>query len=428
MSFVRRLGPGLRFILNGKSTVAALRPSWESRQPHYATSAKYETLVREGYRRNELIYACINKASASASQLAVQLRRKRDKQLVNEHPFLDLIHHPNDTMNESDLWSSVVMFQKRAGRAAYEIELNNRGLPIALWPLIPNRLRVMPGEKRPVVAEYIYEVPGMEDQHLPPSQMLDFPIFDPLNRFTVFPPVAVAARAGDIDNAATDHIKLTWEHGGMPQGLLKTTQVLTDTAITDTRRRWRERYGGRSNWLEPAILDRDQEYQKIAWSFEEMGFDVLDAREEARICMVFDVPPILVGAKVGLDRSTYANYKEARRGWWEDTLMPMYENFIDVLDRLLRRFDPDKEYEVSWNLDKVRAFQEETDAKWKRATEALRAGAISKNEFYREVGMETIGPAGDVYIYTLQMYEVPQKKKGLAMAARAIWQGGSQRA
>jgi phage portal protein BeeE len=121
------------------------------------------------------------------------------------------------------------------------------------------------------------------------------------------------------------------ETGGQPPGLLKTKQKLIDAEVADIRRRWGERYGGYRHWNEPAVLDSDAEFQKVGLSFEEMGFDVLDARSEARICMVMGVPPILVGAKIGLDRATYSNYGEARLAWWEDTLIPQYRNFESVI-------------------------------------------------------------------------------------------------
>lgn len=414
MSFMRRLRTGISYILNGKATAAALRPSWVSGQPQYASDARFEVLVREGYRKNELIYACIEAWSDTASQISLQVKEKETEEILSQHPLLDLIHHPNDKMNESDFWASIAIFQKLAGRAVYEIEFNNKGLPIALWALNPDRLRVILDDKRPVIKEYIYRVPGMEDQHLEPFRILDFPLFDPLGEFKAYPPVAVASRVGDVDNAATDHIKLTWEHGGMPQGLLKTTQVLTEQSITDTRRRWRERYGGRENWTEPAILDRDQEFQKIAWSFQELGFEMLDARDEARICAVLKVPPIIVGAKIGLDRSTYSNYLEARRSWWEDRVLAFYANCMDVIEfRLLPFFDRDLRYSPTWDISGVWALQENVDNRWKRATEALRAGAITKNEFYQQVGLEGIGKAGDVYIYNLSMVDIP---KGVSAA------------
>ena len=75
---------------------------------------------------------------------------------------------------------------------------------------------------------------------------------------------------------------------------MTSSQHLSEAQVELIRKRWRERYGGSENWLEPAVLDADAKYEKTGLSFEEMGFETLDDRNEARICMVFNVPPIIV--------------------------------------------------------------------------------------------------------------------------------------
>lgn len=410
MKLSQRLRIAWDFLRSGK-TVAAMAPSWQTEQAQYAMDSNFEVLVKEGYRKNELIFACLNATAAAASQINVELVRKSDDKPVDSHPFLDLIHRPNDQMNETDFWAAVVLFQKLAGRAFFEVEYSNRREPVALWPLRPDWMRIKPAANRPVVKEYIYKIPGLMDQSLKPNQVIDFPLFDPLDRFKTHPPVAVAGRVGDVDNAATDYIKMIYEHGGMPPVYLKTTQAMNENAITDARRRWRERYGNWKNWLEPAILDRDQTVEKLAWSFKEMGFDFLDARNEVRICMVLDVPPILIGAKAGIDTATYSNYELADRAWWRNDLLPMFNNLIDVVEfRLLPLFDQSGELYCRWDVSQVMALQENVNEIWSRATSAWTAGAITRNDFLAEIGKDGIGPVGEVYYMPITVEFVPAKQ------------------
>jgi HK97 family phage portal protein len=158
----------------------------------------------------------------TAQQIVLQVLDTKGEE-IDEHPLLDLIHRPNDQMNESDFWAAVTIFQALAGRAVFEIEYANRGLPIALWSLRPDWIFVKQFIDRPSIEYYEYRVPGLQPVMMKPEQVLDFPLFDPLDKFKSFPPVAVAGRVGDVDNAATDLIKLIFENGGMPLGYLKTT-------------------------------------------------------------------------------------------------------------------------------------------------------------------------------------------------------------
>jgi HK97 family phage portal protein len=369
--------------------VSALQPTWETMQPQYATEGDFATLVKEGYHKNELIYACITAKAKTAQQISLQVL-DQEGEPFEEHPLLDLIHRPNDYMNESDFWAAVTIYQALAGRAVFEIEYANRGTPIALWPLRPDWVSMKQRSDRPAIDYYEYTVPGRQAVMLKPEQVLDFPLFDPLDRFKTYPPVLVAGRVGDVDNAATDLIKLIFENGGMPLGYLKTTQVIADDAIIEEiQKRWSDRYGGWKNWIKPAVLDRDADYQRLTMNLDdEMGFGNLDGRNEARICAVLDVPPILVGAKVGLEHGTYSNYETARRAWWEDTVLAMYANYLDVLEyKLLPMYPGSEGLSIGWDTAKVYAFSENENEAWKRATDAWNANAITLAQFCEEVGL-----------------------------------------
>jgi len=391
MNLGQRLRLAWNIAVNGKAA-ALMLPTWADGGPSYP-EVSFENQVRHGWRKNELIFACVSKTAASASFVRLEVRGG-DGDVLAEHPLRRLIRQPNPFMDEYDLWYSVVVYQKLAGAAYFEKERDRAGRVVRLWPLRPDWVRPI-RSGREFIAGYEFIVPGRERLTLATRDVLDFKLFDPLNLYRGFPPSAVAGRVGDVDNATTDYLKLFMEKGGMPPGLLKTKQKLADNDASDIRRRWGERYGGIEHWLSPAVLDQDAEYQRVGLSFEEMGFDVLDARSEARICMVLDVPPILVGAKVGLDRATYSNYAEARQAWWEDSLTPLYTNLQNVVANDLGREFGD--VEVRFDLSAVPAFREQTDALYTRANEGLGRGYLTVNEARGLIGLDAT-PGGDVFL------------------------------
>lgn len=382
-------------IATGGKAAASLIPTWQDGAPTYI-EASFENLVKHGWRKNELIYACIDKTAKTASFVNLQVTRRRDGEKLDDHPLRRLIQHPNPFMDEFDFWNAVVVYQKLAGAAYFEKERDRAGRVVALWPLRPDYVRPVKSA-RFFLAGYEYTVPGEPPVPLRAEDVIDFKLFDPLNLYRGYPPAAVAGRVGDVDNATTDYLKLFMEKGGQPPGLLKTKQKLIDQDINDIRRRWGERYGGYQHWSEPAVLDSDAEFQKIGFSFQEMGFEVLDARSEARICMVMGVPPILVGAKIGLDRATYSNYGEARLAWWEDTLIPQYRNFESVIANDLAP-DFGDDIGVAFNFSDVPALKESEDAKWTRTAQALGGGYITVNEARVFIGLEDIGEPGDIFL------------------------------
>jgi hypothetical protein len=85
----------------------------------------------------------------------------------------------------------------------------------------------------------------------------------------------------------------------------------------------------------------------------------------------------------------------------------MYESYLDVIQNQLGvEFGSPF---VDWNFEDVPALQEDRNARWTRGTTALQAGGITVNEFCKEVGLDDKGPAGEYYLRSMAIVEVPAK-------------------
>jgi hypothetical protein len=122
--------------------------------------------------------------------------------------------------------------------------------------------------------------------------------------------------------------------------------------------------------------------------------------------MAFGVPPIIAGAKVGLDRSTFANYGEARKSFWQDTLSPVYKRIQDKLNSGLAPEFGDKTLNVKCDLSAVQALQESRDAKFIRAGSGVTGGWMLVNDARVEVGLPPVA-GGNVFLRGLAIVEVP---------------------
>jgi HK97 family phage portal protein len=400
----RRVAP---LLFKQQELVSTRIDSWQEMEPTYP-EVSFEVMAREGWRKNELIFACINKTAKTASQ--IELKVYQDDEEVPAHPLKALLQRPNPYMSEFDFWYAILTFQALAGRAAFEKERAASGQVVRLWPMRPDYLHPLPSSKE-FLGGYRYGKPG-EPRHgrfIEAKDVLDLKLFDPIDFYHGWPPVAVAARVGDVDNSQTDFIKLFYEKGGVPPGLLKTKQKLSDDKVTELRARWAARYGGHEHWLQPAVLDADAEYQKVGSTIDELGFETLDSRNEARVCMVMDVPPILVGAKVGLERATYSNYAEARLSWWEDSLVPRYIDLNDgIINQLLIEFELEGSGVMTdWDMSRVAALQDKRQKAWDVAGTALKSGAVTVNEYREMVGLQQV-ENGDVFLRPITIQDVAE--------------------
>lgn len=385
-----------------QQSLTFVAPSWQEGQPVRAGQS-FVAAVREGWRRNELIYACVQAHARAAASVRLRLIRARTGDEIATHPLVTLLRRPNPHMDEAMFHAARRIYQLLSGHSYWEVVRSRAGQPVELWPLRPDWVRPIIG--RQGLLGWEYAPPGVPSIRLRPDQVIDFPVFDPLSLFGGTSPAVVAGYAVDTDNAVSRFAKDFFERGALPAGLLTTTQRLLESDIERLRAQWQSRYGGAANWVSaPAIIDSEASYQRISMSADEMGIEALDSRNEARICMVLGVPPIIIGANVGLERATYSNYAEARASWWQDTLVPMLRQDAARLRlTLLPEFGDDLDLE--WDLDEVPALQEDASAIWTRAREALASGGITVNEFRDLLGLEQV-PGGDVFLRPLTLAPV----------------------
>lgn len=382
-------------------------PNWSANnlRPDYFDRT-FENFVREGYKRNEIIYACINATADTAASVSMVVRDRGNGEPLPEHPAQRLIKQPNREMSESDFLRWIITNLKLAGVVYLQKVKNGKGEVLELWPVRSDYVRPQLEDNKGITG-YRVVISGVEQDTIPPEDMIVLRLPDPLNMFDRMSPIEVLSRSADVDNSLTDLIKIILQKGAMPLGILASKLRLNDDAISDVRRRWEDRYGGYTNWTTPAVLDSDMSYQRIGMTMDEMKFGDVDGRNETRICMVLRVPPIIIGATEGLARSTFSNYESARKQWWEDVLSALYKSILDAL--VTQLFVPDFGLDiiVEWDFSKVPALQEERNARWQRATNAAKGGVITVNMALKEMGLPTVGNEGDVFLRSTTVTAVP---------------------
>lgn len=349
----------------------------------------------EGYQRNSLVYACIRKIATTAPAAPLQVERfvKGQREAVFDHPLLKIFTRPNPYVFQFNLAESIHTFLNLFG----EVFLLRVGTPEhteELWFARPDRMRPIPGVKKLLGFVY-YADDGARTPFLPDEVLhLKYPnpwdTWEGLGRG--LSPLSAAAREADVDNSGTEFLKDFFANAAVPFGLLKSKQVLQDPDIKRIRKRIKEQYSGPRQWHEIMILDQEAEYQRMGLNIDEMALPEIRNFTESRVCAVFDVPPILVGAQVGLRRSTFNNFSESRKALWHDKLIPDNQRVAEAMTAF---FAPELEgLVIGHNYQNVGVLQEDRTAKFARADQGYSGGWMTLNEARREVGLQP-RPEGD---------------------------------
>lgn len=304
-----------------------LWPAWREQTPEWVMVGD-ETYYHEGFGTNSLIYSAVMykaRASAQAKLRAMTGDPDNPTPAPPDHPLSKLLARPNPYQSMREYQALQTVFLSLTGNAFGFVFRDNAGTPMQLWPLRPDRVVIVPGDGG--IKGYLYRPEGKplrDAVPLLPEDVIHVKLPNPADPLEGMGrgmgAVTPSAQSGDVDNMVTAFLNLFFRNGAMPPGLLKFDVEMDDTQIAEVKQRWREVYGGFENWIDVGVLDKGGDYKRLGLTFDEMGFSTLDERNESRIIGPFGVPPILIGTRFGLERSTFSNFEEARLAFWEDTM------------------------------------------------------------------------------------------------------------
>lgn len=372
----------------------------------------YTGYVNFGFNRNELVFACINKIMDSFSEAPLRIYDADDKEKPNSK-FRVLIKRPNPFMTEVGLWNMTQVYYRIAGNAYLEKIRNRAGQVVELWPLRPDHVKIVPSNET-FISHYIYDIMGVK-YPIPREDIIHFKNPNPLNQYFGMPFLKAGLRATAVDNESTDFIKVMLQNNAIPGVVIKIpTKAGEKDPLNEALRnrlvnQFKQKFGGEKRG-EPAIITNEMDIKPIGMNITDMAFPDLRGTSESRICMIYRVPPILIGAKVGLDRSTFANYFEARKSFYLDTISPEWRKFEDKLDMELVPEFEDESYNCKFDKSDIPAFQEMRNEKMETVNSAIVAGYILVNEARAEIDLDPT-PNGNVFLRGLAISAIPADEK-----------------
>lgn len=392
----------------------------------------YSTYALEGFSQNAVIYSAImyKVRSMTIAPLRAWTGTLEDREAIEEgHPLAQLVSRPNTHQSWSEFQGQATVYLNISGNNfTYLDRRSPTSLPEAMYNLRPDRVFIVPGkvDDQYTVLGYLY-VPEGKSQYLKldcierrrkfeqgevraflPEDMMHVKLPNPLDRYEGMgeglSPIGAMAWNADVDNSVTKYLKLFFQHGVMVPGFFTSDNPLSEPDIARFKERYKEIYGGFENWAEEIMVtDKGVKYQRIGLTFDEMGFEPIDERSESRMTGPFGVPPILIGARIGLKHATYSNYREARQAFWQDTMVPESLMFQAEYQYYLKADDGAF---VAYDYSKVPALQEVWLAEREEWRADFTASAITRNEYRQKLRLEP-DPRGNVYVTPLSMIEVP---------------------
>ena len=375
-----------------------------------SSPANYETFSKIGYGKNAIVFKCISLIANACAGIDLELYSKKNstkkkKTKIEKHALLDLLMKPNPMQSGFSFMEALIAYRLITGNTF--IEANEMTNPTELWPLRPDRMKIIAGTKGyPAAYEYAlggYKKTWPVDFVEMKSQVLHMKTFNPANDWFGQSPLEAAIYAMDAVNSANLWNLGLFQHNTTPSGVLQvdTTKSnprgeLSEDQYTRLKNEFAQNYSGSHNGRKPLILEGGLMWQQISLSPQEMDFINSKNVSAVELCFVYGVPPEMAGLGV----KTYNNYKEARQAFYEDTVLPLMDVVCDELTRWLApMFNAD--IEIGYCTDDIEALVEKRESKY---TTLKEVNWLTLNEKRAQTGQDEV-EGGDIFIINNQAVE-----------------------
>jgi HK97 family phage portal protein len=370
------------------------------------------TLALEGYDKVTVVFACVNiiaNAISGAPMRAVLNLGTGDQEpiepSISSSPgrLAMLVNDPNPYNSQPEWVEQVVKIAAVTGICVYEKVRGPRDQVVALYPLRTDWLKPIPRNNQ--AYDWEYSVPGVRPPFLLKAE--DVGVFRYNSAVNMgpmgTPPLYAAMRAVAIENTMADFVKMFFQNNGVPSwvAVLKDEyQSIDQDQAEAAAERLMQRFGAGRGAGKIAIVPGMERLERVSLDFDEMAFTDLSDMTAASICSAFAVPPILIHTKLGLDASTYSNYGQARRAFYEDTIAPLWRRLDGAMTRaLLPEFDVDDSVSLEFDTSDVPALQDDLTKERAQKIELWRTQVITRNEIRSDFGYAELDDDSGAELY-----------------------------
>lgn len=392
-----------------KASAGELIPTWQQGQAQLPPNDLL-SFATHGYSKDGLIYSCIKEKATSFAPL-MPLIERADGTHIKRHRVLDLLGKPN-YYQEGTEFAEVMATQYEAAGNVYIQKVRNssdeglrrerQGWPIQELSLIrPDYVSIEPGSTRESDV-FVVTIGGTVRQRLRRADVLHIHEPNLINDFYGLSKIALITREASTDLEMSDFELAFFRNAGVPMGLLYVKGRYTEDQTRETKSRFKASFNGAKKWWDLLVLNSDEaKYEQLAIDQSHMEMKSTRDHIETRICSVFGVPPVIVGARVAMaGGGTMFTYEDAEHSFWAETMVPFATRFARAFTQhLLDEFAliADTGAKITYDFTSVRALQEDRSRKLREVVRLVITGGFTVDGALVAVGLPATG-TGDFYI------------------------------
>jgi len=351
------------------------------------------TVVNERtFMQTATVFACIRVISEHIASLPIHIFEQEESgvKLRPQHHLHELLQYePNPEMTSNTFRQTLMSHLLIHGNAYAQILRNGAGKPTALYPLMPQKIRVWRGDDGEIYYTYF---PDYDDRKininsssgitLHRNNVLHFLGLSP-DALVGYSPLTMARQMVGSMIATEEFSASHFKNSACPSGVLEHTQTISDH--DNFRLDWDKLHKGTKNTGKIAILEKGLTFKKMSLTPEESQF--LGTRKFLRdeIAGWFNVPPHMIG---DLEHATFSNIEHQSLAFVKNCLTPWIVKLEQTMRQKLLMPSEKGKYFIKFNLDGLLRGDYET--RMKGYTLGIQNGFMCPNDIRRLENMNEI--------------------------------------
>ena len=348
------------------------------------------------------VYACVRILAESVAGLPLHVYERTangSKSTKPSHPLYRLLHdEPNREMTSFVFRETLMSHLLLWGNAYAQIIRDGRGFPIALYPLLPDRMAVDRNES----GELVYTYQSDKGQvKLRRENVLHIPGlgFDGLIGYS---PIAMAKNAVGLALATEDYGAAFFANGANPGGVLEHPGVIKPEQADRLRESWQSQFGG-ANAHKVAVLEEGLKFHQMSIPPEQAQFLETRKFQINEIARIFRVPPHMVG---DLEKSSFSNIEQQSLEFVKYTLDPWVVRWEQSLQQALILPSEKATIFIKFNLDGL--LRGDYQSRMQGYSTGIQNGFMSVNDVrgLEDMNLLTAEEGGDLHFVNGNMVKL----------------------
>ncbi|MCQ9343819.1 phage portal protein [Corynebacterium kozikiae] len=346
------------------------------------------------------VYSCVRILAEAIAGLPLHVYETREdggKEKALTHPLYRLLHdEPNPEMTSFVFRETLMTHLLLWGNAYAQVIRNGKGEVLALYPLMPNRIKA--GRDKNGAIYYDYQTTSNDPGN--PSGIVTLSAADVLHipglgfdGLVGYSPIAMAKNAIGLAQATEEYGASFFANGAAPGGVLEHPGTIKDPSRV--RESWQKTFGGARNGNKVAVLEEGMKYTPIAVSPEQAQFLETRKFQLNEIARIFRIPPHMIG---DLEKSSFSNIEQQSLEFVKYTLDPWVIRWEQAITKTLLTAREKPQVFVKFNLEGL--LRGDYVSRMNGYAVARQNGWMSANDIRELENLDRIEPerGGDEYL------------------------------